>query len=177
MKAALGQFFFHLGFGGRCVVWVFLKWIYFLITLLQLFFLLCLLSLLWLALFWIFQFHFKVLSFAWIFYTFWILLRLVFLKSTCVTGGSGQALQWELAWCDDDCVLVNHFWHFLLFFLTLHFMLRIPNYFCYFVLKVLYLHSQLLFLFAQLVPRLPQAVDHDVAGNFQKKVHDVIFIG
>ena len=56
-------------------------------------------------------------------------------------------------------------------------MVLISNNFRYFVLKVLYLDPQLLFLFAELVSRLSQAVDHDVAGDIQKELQDVIFAG
>jgi hypothetical protein len=56
-------------------------------------------------------------------------------------------------------------------------MLRISHNFPYFLLKVLDLDSQLLFLFAELVTGLSQAIDHDVTGDIQKELQDVIFTG
>ncbi len=54
-------------------------------------------------------------------------------------------------------------------------MLRIADYFSDFILKVLYLHFELLFLFAELVSGLSETVDHDVTGDFEKELKNAIF--
>jgi len=80
-----------------------------------------------------------------------------------------------LAWRNDDGVLLDQFGRLFLFFLSLAFELWIYNDLCYFLLEILYFNFELFLFLAKFVPWLSETVNHDIAGDFKKKIKDFLF--